>query len=420
MRPLQLVVLIVTLLFTTSQSISAAPSEWQGPRPDQEEVAPAPQVKPAPASQPGLPDRLQNNTTGHPQTREVPATQALPELPKQPELETVQPELETVQPNLQPDFTAHLPPQSGPAYLGLDGKTAPACRYPAGVRVTQTVAGSPADQAGLTGETKLTWKKAAAGLLSSPLMPFVSSETERTGSISDLILAVDGKRVRNTEELKDEMGRFRPGDLVYMSVLRNESQLRQVPVRLQAYPDNLMHQHTREAMDAAQAELGKSVEAFAQQELEKVVGKEFSDMVGKGLDTLDTLEELDTYDLDKLARGDVESFVRKNVKKHVRKEVRERVGKRFEPLIDRNLHSRLDKGLEALATQDLESLIQEEIETRVEREIETRLENELETRLKQEIDPQALQELETKYQAKFQQEFKRQRTQQHMRQRQAR
>lgn len=221
----QRVVLMVTLLFTASQSVSAASSDWQGPRPNQGEVAPSPQqVEPHPAPQPALPDRRQNTITGHPQTRELPAIQALPELPDQPELEPVQPDV--------PDVTAHLAPASGPAYLGLDGKTAPACRYPAGVRVTQTIAGSPADQAGLIGETKLSWK------------------TEYTGRSSDLILAVDGKRVRNVEEFKDELERFRPGDRVYMSVLRNKSQLRQVPVRLQAYPDKLAHQHTWEARAA--------------------------------------------------------------------------------------------------------------------------------------------------------------------------
>ena len=217
MRLLQCVGIVsaATFLLTVSQSVAASSSDWQGPYPDQAKTAPSSQVEPNSAPQPSLPDRLQNKTKSHPQTRELPATQALPVPPGQPERMPAQ-----SAPPVLPNFTAHQPPETGPVYLGLDGKTAPACRYPAGVRVIKTTAGSPADQAGLIGETQLSWK------------------TLHTGRSSDLILAVDGKRVRNLEEFEGEMSRFRPGDLVYMSVLRNESRLRQVPVRLRAYPDN--------------------------------------------------------------------------------------------------------------------------------------------------------------------------------------
>ena len=399
MRNIRSIAPIAGILLTTALPVWAAQGQaqgqdWQGPRSGQEEVIPAPQVLPVPVPQTIVPGIPQNMGEGHPQTMEVPAPQATPVLPKQPDLQPAQ---------SPPDFAAQLPPQSGPVYLGLDGKTAPVCRYPAGVRVTQTVAGSPADQAGLSGESKLTWKSAAVGLLSSPLlMPFMSSETEYTGTASDLILAVDGQRIRDTGEFKKEMSRFRPGDLVYFSVLRDEGKLRQIPVRLQAYPNNLLHQHTNEAFAAAQKRLGKSIETMARKELENIVGTEFSDMVGDGIATVNK------YDLDTLARGDVESFVRKEVETQVKKKLRNRVGQELEPYLDQELQSRFRKGLETLETEDFESLVQNEIENRVERELENRLEQELDTRLRQEIDPAAMQKMQNRLRREVEEHERRQ------------
>jgi S1-C subfamily serine protease len=108
------------------------------------------------------------------------------------------------------------------------------------VRVTRVIEGSPAHKAGLKGEATLTWKQAMAGVLTmtpiAPLvLPFVSSSDH--GGPGDLILAVDGKRVHNREELEQAMSRFRPGDTIYFSVLREQSGLRQIPVQLVEYPD---------------------------------------------------------------------------------------------------------------------------------------------------------------------------------------
>jgi S1-C subfamily serine protease len=127
-----------------------------------------------------------------------------------------------------------------PPYLGVVGRTALACRYPAGVRISQVIEGSPAHQAGLKGEATLSWKQAVTGLLAlSPaallVSPFISDSDH--GGSGDLILAVDGKRVHNQEEFEQEMRRFRPGDVVYFSILRGGSGLRQVPVHLADYPD---------------------------------------------------------------------------------------------------------------------------------------------------------------------------------------
>jgi VCBS repeat-containing protein len=79
-----------------------------------------------------------------------------------------------------------------------------------------------------------------AGVLTmTPLAPLVLpflSEHEHGGS-GDLILAVDGKRVHNREELEKEIAPLRPGDTVYFSILRNDRGLQQVAVRLTEYPD---------------------------------------------------------------------------------------------------------------------------------------------------------------------------------------
>jgi S1-C subfamily serine protease len=79
-----------------------------------------------------------------------------------------------------------------------------------------------------------------AGVLTlTPLAPFVLpfvTDSEHGGS-GDLILAVDGKRIHNREELEQELKRFRPGDTVYFSVLREQSGVHQIPVHLTESPD---------------------------------------------------------------------------------------------------------------------------------------------------------------------------------------
>lgn len=215
------------------QSPSRQDSDWQGARPQQHPAPTPPVQKPhSPATpQPALPPSFQNEEEAHPQVQEMPAVQApTPLSPQQPSL------------SAQPPATA-APPMSlrpKPAYLGIAGQTVQACRYPAGVRITRVIEGSPAQQAGLKGEGTLTWPQAMAGVLTlTPLAPFVLPFVTNSdhGGSGDLILAVDGKRIHNREELEQEMKRFRPGDTVYFSVLREQSGVRQIPVHLAEYPD---------------------------------------------------------------------------------------------------------------------------------------------------------------------------------------
>jgi len=196
------------------------------------------------APQLSLPPETQADGEAHPQMMEMPAAQAPTPLSPQP--------VPSPQQSAAVARSLNLPAQ--PVYLGVAGQTAPTCRYPAGVRVTRVIEGSPAHQAGLQGEGTLSWKHAVAGVLAlspaAPLvLPFLSES--KHGGYGDLILAVDGKRIHNRDELEQELGRFRPGDVVYFSVLRGESGLRQIPVHLTDYPGSTpMALHTSTAKSA--------------------------------------------------------------------------------------------------------------------------------------------------------------------------
>jgi PDZ domain len=224
--------LIPVLPVLAQQSPSWQDSGWQG-APPQQHSAPGPSVQepdPSAIPQPPLPPSLQPEGEAHPQVMEMPAAQTPPTPELQPDLSVPQPV--TAAPSV------NLP--SKPAYLGVAGQTVQSCRYPAGVRITRVIEGSPAHQAGLKGEGTLTWQQAMAGVLTlTPLAPLVFpffTDSEHGGS-GDLILAVDGKRIHDREELEREMVRFRPGDTVYFSVLREQSGVHQIPVQLAESPD---------------------------------------------------------------------------------------------------------------------------------------------------------------------------------------
>ncbi|MBI3798386.1 MAG: PDZ domain-containing protein [Deltaproteobacteria bacterium] len=166
----------------------------------------------------------------HPQVMEMPTVQAPTPLAPQPDLSPPQPSAAPSTNNAQ----------TKPAYLGIAGQTVQTCRYPAGVRITRVIEGSPAQQAGLKGEGTLSWQEAMAGVLTlTPLAPLVLpfvTDREHGGS-GDLILAVDGKRIHNREELEQEMQRFRPGNTIYFSVFRDQSGVHQIAVQLTEAPD---------------------------------------------------------------------------------------------------------------------------------------------------------------------------------------
>jgi S1-C subfamily serine protease len=227
-----LLALLTFLLLPASPVLAQQSPSWQGPHP-QQHPAPAPSAqepRPPAIPQASPPPSTQNEGEAHPQVMEMPTAQTPPAPAPQSDLSTQ-----------QPAAAARATSRSTkPAYLGVAGQTVQSCRYPAGVRITRVIEGSPAQQAGLKGEGTLSWQEAMTGVLAmTPLAPLVLpliTESEHGGS-GDLILAVDGKRIHNREELEQEMKGFRPGDTVYFSVLREESGVHQIPVQLAEYPD---------------------------------------------------------------------------------------------------------------------------------------------------------------------------------------
>lgn len=230
---------VMTLLFVPALPTFAQQSPpwqglpWQGPHSHQPAtLSPLPQEsRPSPAPQLPLVPGTQTPGEGHPQVMETPAAQPPSALSPQPLI-----------PSQQPAASARsFPAPARLAYFGAVGKTALACRYPAGVRVSHVIAGSPAHRAGLQGEATIGWKEALTGMLAvSPVGPLATpfiTQSEH-GGYGDLLLAVDGKRIHNHEEFTQEMERLRPGDVVYLSVLREGSGLRQIPVQLTEYPDS--------------------------------------------------------------------------------------------------------------------------------------------------------------------------------------
>ena len=228
--------LFTLMLFTLVPALPVHAQQnplWQGSR-IQQPTTPAPSAQaPRPSAVPqlSLPPEAQTKGEAHPQVMEMPAAQA-------PFTPSPQPAL-PLQQSAAVTRALNLPAR--PAYLGVAGQTSSACRYPAGVRVTRVIEGSPAQQAGLKGEGTLSWQQVVVSVLAlspaAPLIfPFLTSSEH--GGHGDLLLAVDGKRIHNREELEQEMERFRPGDVVYFSVLRGESGLSQIPVHLADYPSS--------------------------------------------------------------------------------------------------------------------------------------------------------------------------------------
>jgi hypothetical protein len=85
---------------------------------------------------------------------------------------------------------------------------------------------SPAAKAGLQGRTGATPAGAAAataGALAGPISMLVMPLLKKAGSLGrdgDLIVAVDDHRVRSELDLEDELDRLKPGDTMWVTVIR--------------------------------------------------------------------------------------------------------------------------------------------------------------------------------------------------------
>lgn len=195
---------------------------------------------PAAAAQtPSAPVIQQGVWRRHPQVLEVPHRPqvVLPStLQTQPETQRSTLDLRSERGTLDLKQNGSLSPL--PANVGLVTRNARFCRagkFIAGVKVVKVEQGSPAQQAGLQADTGMGWKQIVGVFFAStPVAPLLTSVLDdiEQGS-GDIVVAVDGERVENKEDLAKEMGRSRLGEVVHLSILRGAKTM-VAPIRLPA------------------------------------------------------------------------------------------------------------------------------------------------------------------------------------------
>jgi S1-C subfamily serine protease len=95
-----------------------------------------------------------------------------------------------------------------------------------GLEVVSLDPNSPAAQAGLKSSTGMTAAGAAGSTASSMLGPLnllvmpLLAKGGALGQGGDLIVAVDDRRVRSQGDLDDAMAHLKPGDTMYLTVIR--------------------------------------------------------------------------------------------------------------------------------------------------------------------------------------------------------
>lgn len=106
-----------------------------------------------------------------------------------------------------------------------------------GLLVVRVVRGSPADKAGLrafhrTTHAVLTGATLAAAMVFPPaILALPVIEYTRVGESYDMIIGIDGMRVTNFIDFEDEMRKARPGEIIYLSVIRNGKRIQiRVPI----------------------------------------------------------------------------------------------------------------------------------------------------------------------------------------------
>jgi hypothetical protein len=96
-----------------------------------------------------------------------------------------------------------------------------------GLLIVKVHSGSPAADAGLhaystAGHAVLEGAAVAAAMLFPPaVLAIAVLDQTHIGESYDLIIGVDGKRVTNYLDFEDELRDIKPGDVVYLSVVRN-------------------------------------------------------------------------------------------------------------------------------------------------------------------------------------------------------
>jgi hypothetical protein len=124
------------------------------------------------------------------------------------------------------------PENSGPRpYLGITVLYAVSTRdgqKVGGLEVMDVDADSPASRAGLRGRTPMTTigaSGATAGELLGPLDAALRPLLAKSGQLGedgDLIVAIDDHRVTSDSDLPEHLSRLHPGDIIYLTVLRQQ------------------------------------------------------------------------------------------------------------------------------------------------------------------------------------------------------
>jgi S1-C subfamily serine protease len=106
-----------------------------------------------------------------------------------------------------------------------------------GLLIVEIVGGSPAAQAGLRAYRHLATDLLQAGSVAAALIfpPAILAvpifEQVHVGDSYDLIIGVDGNRVTNFLDFEDRMREVQPGEIVYLSIVRNGERM-QIPVHV--------------------------------------------------------------------------------------------------------------------------------------------------------------------------------------------
>ena len=151
-------------------------------------------------------------------------------VPRAPDRSAPQPDLGSDNAPLPADLPA--PENTGPRpYLGISVLYTVSMRdgqQVNGLEVMDVDADSPASRAGLKARTPMTTigaSGATAGELLGPLDAALKPLLAKSGQLGedgDLIVAIDDHRVTSDSDLPDHLGRLHPGDIIYLTVLRQQ------------------------------------------------------------------------------------------------------------------------------------------------------------------------------------------------------
>ena len=193
-------------------------------------------------------DASKSIPAGGDQTLVLPSAAARAPAPAQPEAETPRPsekapaeqapaDREAPEPELGSDnapLPADLPApeNNGPRpYLGITVLYAVSTRdgqKVSGLEVMDVDGDSPAARAGLKARTPMTTTGATGatvgellGPLDGALRPLLA-KSGQLGQDGDLIVAIDDHRVTSDSDLPDHLARLHPGDIIYLTVLRQQ------------------------------------------------------------------------------------------------------------------------------------------------------------------------------------------------------